>query len=349
MNTRELARLLGLSHTTVSLALGNHPRISDATKRRVIAAAKKSGYRPNALVSALMTRIRQGKPVPTRGEVLAFLTAYPKENDWRKLPSTWEGFAGARRQAEKLGYRIEHFWLGAQATRARHVSRVLDARAVRGAFVISLPADAPLVLDWAARPVVAIGYSFQERRIHQAAHNHVEGVFSCYRELRARGYRRIGLALVRYDDEQVRHYWRAGYLAARQVHGGATLPIHLHPGYHEDDNFLGWVEKRRPDAIIGSFPNLALDLLRRHGTAVPEKIAYASLDLDTRHVGEIAGVRQDWEKMGAALVDLLVGQINANERGLPETPKLVQIEGVWVPGKTALHVGATTSPDTVGA
>lgn len=337
MNTRELGRVLGLSHTTISMALGNHPRISEKTKQRVWAAAEKAGYRSNALVSALMTRIRQGKPASARGEVLAFVSAYPKEDDWKRLPSTTEGFLGASRQAQALGYRVEHFWLGPKAERAAHVSRVLRARAVRGAFMISIPEDAaPLELDWDARPVVAIGYSFRERRIHQAAHNHVEGVIACYRELRALGYRRIGLALVRYDDEQVRHYWRAGFLAAQQVHGGAALPIHFHPGYdaNADEKFMGWVEKRRPDAIIGSYPNLALTLLEKHGVPVPERIAYASLDIDTRHMGEIGGIRQDWQKTGAALVDLLVGQINANEHGLPETPKLVQIEGHWVPGRT---------------
>lgn len=337
MNTRELGRSLGISHTTVSMALGNHPRISEKTRRRVWAAAEKAGYRPSALVSALMSRIRQGKPASTRGEVLAFLSAYPRAEDWERLPNTAEGFLGASRQALALGYRVEHFWLGEKAEKAAHVSRVLRARAVRGAFMVSIPEDAsPLRLDWDARPVVAIGYSFRQQRIHQAAHNHVEGVIACYRELRALGYRRIGLALVRFDDEQVRHYWRAGFLAAQQVHGGAALPIHFHPGYDGDAEFMGWVEKRRPDAIIGSYPNLALTLLEQHGVAVPGKIGYASLDLDPQHLGGIAGIRQDWQRTGAALVDLLVGQINANEHGLPETPKLVQIEGRWVPGRTAV-------------
>lgn len=339
MNTRELGRRLGISHTAVSMALANHPRISEETKRRVRELAESTGYRPSALVSALMTRVKQGKPASARGEVLAFLSAYPRENDWKKLPNTFEGVAGASRQAELLGYRVEHFWLGARASQAGHVSRVLRARAVRGAFMISIPEDASLLaLDWDARPVVAIGYSFQQKRIHQAAHNHVEGVIACYRELRALGYRRIGLALVRYDDEQVRHYWRAGFLAAQQVHGGAVLPIHFHPGYDDDPGFMAWVRKQRPDAIIGSYPNLALTLLEKHGVPVPEKIGYASLDIDRRHVGEIAGIRQDWEKTGAALVDLLVGQINANEHGLPATPKLVQVEGSWMAGATAVRV-----------
>lgn len=335
MNTRVLARSLGLSHTAVSLALKNHPRISEETKRRVREAAEKAGYRPNALVSALMARIKQGKSTPSRGEVLAFLTAFEERDTWRKLTTNVEGLAGARTRAELMGYRIEHFWLGPDADRAPQVSRVLRMRGVRGAFILALPASVSVpALDWDRFPVVAVGYSLRGLRVHQACDHHVEGAITCYRELRAAGRRRIGLAITRFDDEQVRHYWRAGFLAAQQIHGGDVVPIHFHPGYHEDGGFIDWVRRSRLDALIGSFPNLGLNLLRGAGVSVPGKVAYASLDLDRGQLGQIAGIRQDWEQTGAAIIDLLVGQINANERGLPRAPKLVQIAGQWVPGKT---------------
>jgi hypothetical protein len=41
--------------------------------------------------------------------------------------------------------------------------------------------------------------------------------------------------------------------------------------------------------------------------SVPEEIAYASLDLDRSHLGAVAGIRQNWERTGAALIDLLAG------------------------------------------
>lgn len=48
MSTRRIAALLGISAATVSLALNHHPRIPEATRRRVKAAARKFGYRTNA-------------------------------------------------------------------------------------------------------------------------------------------------------------------------------------------------------------------------------------------------------------------------------------------------------------
>ena len=50
---RDLARTLGLSHTTVSEALRNSPRVSAATRQRVLKAARVAGYRANPLAGAL--------------------------------------------------------------------------------------------------------------------------------------------------------------------------------------------------------------------------------------------------------------------------------------------------------
>ena len=46
---------------TVSLALRRAPRISAATRERVLAAAERLGYRRNPLVAALMADLRGKK------------------------------------------------------------------------------------------------------------------------------------------------------------------------------------------------------------------------------------------------------------------------------------------------
>jgi LacI family transcriptional regulator len=48
-----------VSHATVSLALRNDPRISPATKRKVFAAARRLGYRPDPHLAELMDLLRR--------------------------------------------------------------------------------------------------------------------------------------------------------------------------------------------------------------------------------------------------------------------------------------------------
>ncbi len=55
MNLRELSRQLGLSQTTVSRALNGYPEVSEATRQKVMAAARASGYQPDARARSLAT------------------------------------------------------------------------------------------------------------------------------------------------------------------------------------------------------------------------------------------------------------------------------------------------------
>jgi LacI family transcriptional regulator len=55
MNLKELAAKLGLSPTTVSRALNGYPEVTEATRERVIAAARRHNYRPNARAIRLAT------------------------------------------------------------------------------------------------------------------------------------------------------------------------------------------------------------------------------------------------------------------------------------------------------
>ncbi|NBZ87506.1 LacI family DNA-binding transcriptional regulator [Stagnihabitans tardus] len=55
MNLKELAAKLGLSPTTVSRALNGYPEVNETTRERVIAAARRHNYRPNARAIRLAT------------------------------------------------------------------------------------------------------------------------------------------------------------------------------------------------------------------------------------------------------------------------------------------------------
>jgi len=74
---RSLARQLGLSAATVSLALRDSPRVIAPTKRRVLQAARRAGYRPNPLVASVMTVLRRSSHGGFQGALMAAITAQP--------------------------------------------------------------------------------------------------------------------------------------------------------------------------------------------------------------------------------------------------------------------------------
>ncbi len=55
MNLKQLSTMLSLSQTTVSRALNGYPEVNEETRRRVIDAAKRHGYRPNPSARRLAT------------------------------------------------------------------------------------------------------------------------------------------------------------------------------------------------------------------------------------------------------------------------------------------------------
>jgi DNA-binding LacI/PurR family transcriptional regulator len=129
LTIRELAARLGVSRTTVSLALRNDPRIKQETRLRVQRLAESLGYRRNALVTTLMTQV-QARRVHFNGEVLAYITALNEEFYWQKQ-SEGEVYLGACKMADQLGFRLEPFWTGSMGVNSHRVARILRARRAR--------------------------------------------------------------------------------------------------------------------------------------------------------------------------------------------------------------------------
>src|ERR1043165_7947044 len=71
--TREIAALVGVHQTTVSLALRNHPRIPLATRHRIQQAAQNMGYHQGARSTALMHR-RRLRRTQRQAEVIDYIS-----------------------------------------------------------------------------------------------------------------------------------------------------------------------------------------------------------------------------------------------------------------------------------
>lgn len=146
----ELARHLGLSQSTVSLALRGDARVAAATGQRVREAAGLTGYRPHA-GAAHLAESRWARTGSGRSPVLAFLdTVLPPEERNTLIP-------GASSRADSLGYRLEVI-PPSRFRRPRALVRHLAHRGIQGLILSQqVESDPPFDLPWDRFCVVACG------------------------------------------------------------------------------------------------------------------------------------------------------------------------------------------------
>ena len=94
MNLKELSQSLGLSPTTVSRALNGYPEVNESTRQRVMEAAERHGYSPNARAKRLAT-----------GRALAIGHLLPVSTEHEMVNPVFADYiAGASKRYAESGY-----------------------------------------------------------------------------------------------------------------------------------------------------------------------------------------------------------------------------------------------------
>jgi LacI family transcriptional regulator len=337
---RQLAQLAGVSIATVSLALRNHPSLPLKTRRKIQRLAKQTGYRYDPLVARLMTQLRTNR-VKRSTDVLAFLTTWPTRHDERVYLS--EGthhtnyLAGIRDRATKLGYDIDEFWTKEPGLTSKRLSRILQARGIRGIIIPPLIRSRGHVsLDWQYFATVALSFTIVKPDTHRVCHSCYNGMQLALRRLKQRGYRRPGFATHFEQSDRVNSSWLGSYLAHQfTLPAKAKIaPLLSRKLTHEE--MKTWVEKYQPDVILSNI-SVPYRLLKDLGYDIPRDIGFASLDRGAEIAAtplNLAGIDQQDFQQGVAAVNLVVEQIQNNTLGLPSTPVTLHVDGIWQDGKT---------------
>lgn len=313
------------------MALRGDPRITAATRRRVEVAAKELDYRPHAVVADLMAQLRSVR-AGKGGESLGFVTAWPTQDGWRASPNHHRFFMGVRARAYELSYAVKLFWLREPGMTSRRLSRHLRDGGIRGLIVPPLPkANGHLALEWQHFAVVTKGLTVARPRLHRVVSSHFEDMQLVARHLRQLAYRRPGLVLGADTDARVDHAWLAAYLLHQQALPiPDRIPALIARGEQEPREFIRWFTDHHPDVILFTgqpIPSwIAAQRLR-----VPEDVGLIHLDW-SQDVGPLSGIDSHPEMLGAAAVDLLVGQLHGHEYGIPDHEKIVAVKGRWRTG-----------------
>lgn len=335
----DIAQRAGVSKMTVSLALRGHPHASAATRDRLRKLAEEMGYRPNPLVSAAMTQVRTGRRLSFSGTI-ALLSLKGSPTPEQIDTPLQRAFLGAQQHAGVLGYRVEWFRLGMDAPNGHRASEILAAQGISG-VILGIEQVLPLQhhLDWSRFAIAAIGRSEIGRELHRTSGDYYRAIREACDRCRLCGYRRIGLALSLEHHIAHQHLHRSAFLGCQaEWPVKERVPVFL-PKRWEAKSFLAWVHRHRPEVIIACFDE-PIRWLRSAGCRMPRDIGLIRPHLNNANDG-IAGFLFDDALLGAAAVDLVVEQLNHNERGLPGAVKRVLLPGRWFQGKT-LRAANTT-------
>lgn len=326
---RDIAAVTGVHFTTVGLALRNCPRIDPTTAAKVHAAANALGYTHNAMLSALSAYRRSS--TNRYAGVIACITTYDPAS--RKDNRTEEQMVRAAEEcARSQGFALESFQVNAPGMTGPRMSRLLRARGIQAVLIAPMmPVPAALPdLEWEHFSTVAIGYSVTRPRVHRVCVHHAHNIRLAMGELRARGYRRIGL-IVQYEVYERSMGIVPGTFLAEQYllpKENRVVPLIAHKVTKAS---LGkWLRDQRIDCamlthnateIRGWIDELGYDVPGKMGVCLPG--LYGPRD-------DVAGVDNQMDLVGETAARSVVSMLQQNERGLPAYPRYVSVEGRWV-------------------
>ncbi len=320
---------------TVSRVLRHAPHVSAATRRRVLAAVARAGYRPNPQIARLMALVRGAKRRRLRA-VIGVVRDDLAGDDLHDAAYQYVSIDDIRARAAHHGYGAEEFFLGRQGLTPARLTSILRARGVEGLLVSPQSSRAiGSQLDYRLFAAATFGYGLPSPVLHLASTNMMQGLLAALAALGRRGYRRVGLAITQWIDARADHAYSGAFLFHQQpLPARDRVPLFFFPENNPArgrEPFCAWAKKHRPDAII-SFHSYVPGWLTGHlGWRIPEDVGLVVHDW-TEAMPGFAGIHHRRPAVAAAAVDLIAAQLMHHERGLPEVPRQVLVRPAWVPG-----------------
>jgi DNA-binding LacI/PurR family transcriptional regulator len=351
ISLRQVAAQAGVSHSTVSLSLRNHPSIPSATRQRIRTVAESMGYRPDPMLTALNV-YRQSRRSTAVQSSIAWINPFPVKDTLHTNPDFDAYWEGAHERAREAGFNLTQFWLHEPGMTLPRINRILKSRHIQGVLLPPMPRGHALVdLPWDNFSTVAFGYS-HEPVFHLVANAQYHTARLATRKLWALGYRRI--ALFRWPDIDARtdYNFSSGFFCECRLLDAPPLVCDVEdkPMRHQTEDRVhfkrwadyttGWIKQNQPDALLLPDPTIALALgfaPPTGTTPVKPKPGTVGLAVLAHYPQQswFAGVSQNPRRIGAAAANHLISMIQRNEKGKPDLPLRILVEGTWCDGASA--------------
>jgi LacI family transcriptional regulator len=334
---KDIANEAGLSVAAVSYALRSSPKIGKATQEQVKAVARRLGYRPDPRIASLMAHIRRAH-ARTTGERLGFVWVHTKRTQAERDPFLRHVFAGARRRAEQSGFRIEQFWTDDAGMSDERLQAIIRARGIVGVVlspVVSNEATLALNWEWSDFAVAVVGNVTWTPELHHAGHHHFLGMRTAILELEKLGCTRPAALLEAETNERAKRAWEAAFLTHHPVRAEAEKMLHARA--NDPASIAQWLRGLEADALVVS-TTVLLENPELRAVCRQRKLPIVTLHRSNEAAG-VGGIDQCYDRIAGHAVDLVIAQLNSNEKGVPDLPRIMLFPGRWVPPRLARSRG----------
>ncbi len=331
MTLKQIALRARVSRATVSYALRNHPKIPVATREHIQAVARSLGYKPDTRIAGLMAHIRRGRARPF-GERIAFVWVHTTREEARRSLFLQSVLQGARDRAEHSGYALEEFWTSDPGMNDLRLQKIIRARGIVGVVLSPVTtAETSLTLDWdwSTFAAAVVGNVTWTPELNHAGHHHYLGMRRCLQELADLGRTRTAALVDEATHERAKRAWEGAFLAHSPDGAQAAWRRWALQRDDERTDFAAWLRRSGADALIVS----STELLALPG--VKAAVRQLELPVVTLHWQDeargIGGIDQCYGRVAAHAVDLAIAQLNLNELGPPDLPRIMLFTGHWIP------------------
>ncbi|HLI09052.1 MAG TPA: LacI family DNA-binding transcriptional regulator [Ktedonobacteraceae bacterium] len=315
LTIRDIARLAGVSKSTVSRVLNAHPKVDPETRERVLSVMKEHGFVPNAAATGL---------AKGRGHLIGLLVP---ALTWELVSDVLQGAASV---LEDSRYDIIIYSASPDKDFSQVIDRILAANMVAGILAL-LHTQSPrhlVELHRQGLPIVLINHVAARVDLPQVGIDNVAATYEAVRHLLALGHRRIGFILG-LPEIQCTHDRYEGYHKALSDAGVSLDPslvlqgdYRCEGGYASAQKFFTMAEP--PTAIFASNDLTAygvLDAAQKYEVRVPEDVALVGFDdiAPSIHVHPaLTTIHHPFKEMGSSAAHLLLSMINTDNSLTPE-------------------------------